>query len=194
MASISPSIHTNLETPSPAPSSGTSPFKFQTGGRGRQSLPISISSSKREGISLTAYKHKQHYIQNLKVSAISEPSSATSSSYVEPDYLVKKVTGKELNDLLNSDRATPLVVDFYATWCGPCALLAQQLELLAVEYGDSVTIVKIDTDEEYELASQLQIRGLPTVIFISPDHKKNAVRIEGLLPNETMKSIIDTEL
>uniref|UniRef100_A0A0C9S925 TSA: Wollemia nobilis Ref_Wollemi_Transcript_9687_836 transcribed RNA sequence n=1 Tax=Wollemia nobilis TaxID=56998 RepID=A0A0C9S925_9CONI len=134
---------------------------------------------------------KQRHIQQqkFKLSAISASDNSESSN-----YLVKKVTGKELGKLLDSERTIPLVVDLYATWCGPCILLAQQLEMLAVEYGDSLQIIKIDTDEEYELANQLQIRGLPTILFISPDPTKPAIRAEGLLPNETLKTIIDTEL
>eukprot|EP00245_Coleochaete_scutata_P017420 TRINITY_DN8536_c0_g2_i1.p1 TRINITY_DN8536_c0_g2~~TRINITY_DN8536_c0_g2_i1.p1 ORF type:complete len:190 (-),score=40.91 TRINITY_DN8536_c0_g2_i1:42-611(-) len=104
--------------------------------------------------------------------------------------LVQKVTAGELDELLLSDRTVPMVVDFYATWCGPCVILAQELEQLALEYGDGVKFVKVDTDEEHELASQLEIRGLPTMVFVSNDKAKNAIRTEGLLPRETIREII----
>lgn len=110
------------------------------------------------------------------------------------DYLVQKVSARELDDILANERSSPMVVDFYATWCGPCILLAQELEQLAVEYGDRVRFLKIDTDEEHELANQMQIRGLPTMVFVSPDTEKLAIRTEGLLPTNTIRDIIEKEL
>ncbi|CAI5952868.1 unnamed protein product [Closterium sp. NIES-65] len=105
--------------------------------------------------------------------------------------LVRKVNGKELDALLSGDRPLPMVIDFYATWCGPCILLAQELEQLAVEYHGEVLFLKVDTDEEYELANQLEIRGLPTVVFVSKDKSKLAVRTEGLLPIASIKQLIE---
>ncbi|CAK9870383.1 unnamed protein product [Sphagnum jensenii] len=108
--------------------------------------------------------------------------------------LVQKVTARELDDILAGERTQPLVVDFYATWCGPCILLAQELEMLAVEYGDRVRFLKIDTDEEHELATQMEIRGLPTMVFVSKDTEKLARRTEGLLPGDVIRDIIEKEL
>lgn len=110
------------------------------------------------------------------------------------EHLVQKVSARELDDILANERSSPMVVDFYATWCGPCILLAQELEQLAVEYGDRVRFLKIDTDEEHELANQMQIRGLPTMVFVSPDTEKLAIRTEGLLPTNTIRDIIEKEL
>eukprot|EP00250_Pteridium_aquilinum_P015196 c22437_g1_i3 orf=128-658(+) len=107
---------------------------------------------------------------------------------------VKKVTAKELDAILDSTRDCPVVVDFYATWCGPCILLSQELEQLAAEYGEAVKFLKVDTDEEYELASEMKIQGLPTLIFVSKDTEKNAIRTEGLLPRDVIRNIIETEL
>lgn len=110
------------------------------------------------------------------------------------DYLVQKVSARELDDILANERSSPMVVDFYATWCGPCILLAQELEQLAVEYGDRVRFLKIDTDEEHELANQMEIRGLPTMVFVSPDTEKLAIRTEGLLSTNVIRDIIEKEL
>ena len=60
----------------------------------------------------------------------------------------------------------PAVIDFYATWCGPCRMVAPILKDLAKEYGDSIVIYKVDTDKEKELSMAMGIRSLPTIVFI----------------------------
>ncbi|KAL8168396.1 hypothetical protein V2J09_009895 [Rumex salicifolius] len=114
--------------------------------------------------------------------------------HVREDYLVKNLSAVELQELIKGDRNVPLVIDFYATWCGPCILMAQQLEMLAVEYESSALIVKVNTDDEFEFARDMQVRGLPTLYFVSPDSNKDAIRTEGLIPIQMMRDIIDSEM
>ncbi|XP_074284707.1 thioredoxin-like protein CITRX, chloroplastic [Silene latifolia] len=116
------------------------------------------------------------------------------AKHVREDYLVKKLSAKEIQDLVKGDRNVPLIIDFYATWCGPCILMAQDLEMLAVEYENNALIVKVDTDDEYEFARDMQVRGLPTVYFLSPDPSKDAIRTEGLIPIQMMRDIIDSQM
>lgn len=106
---------------------------------------------------------------------------------------VRKVDQEEL-EVAIQNRDKPLVIDFYATWCGPCVLLAKELEQVADELGDKVEILKVDTDEQPEISSQLQIQGLPTMVFVSMDKDKPALRTEGLLAANVIKEIIDNEL
>ncbi|CAM6100991.1 unnamed protein product [Calypogeia fissa] len=108
--------------------------------------------------------------------------------------LVQKVTANELDSILSEERTSPMIIDFYATWCGPCVVLAQELEQLAVEYGQDIRFLKVDTDEEHELASQMEIRGLPTMVFVSKDVDKLAIRTEGLLPTNAIRDIIEKEI
>lgn len=63
----------------------------------------------------------------------------------------------------------PAIIDFYATWCGPCKAVAPTLEKLADEYGDQIVIYKIDVDKERELAQAFGIRSIPTFLFIPLD-------------------------
>lgn len=107
---------------------------------------------------------------------------------------MKKMSAKEVEDLVRGDRSVPIIIDFYATWCGPCILMAQELEMLAVEYEKNAIIIKVDTDDEYEFAHSMQVRGLPTLFFISPDPNKEAIRTEGLIPIQMMRDIIDNEM
>ncbi|GBF91910.1 thioredoxin, chloroplastic [Raphidocelis subcapitata] len=106
---------------------------------------------------------------------------------------VQKVTPEEL-EVAIANREKAILVDFFATWCGPCLLLAQELEKVAEEMGDRVDILKLDVDENPDLASALQIAGLPTMIFIGTDDSKPALRSEGLMTAETIKSILRKDL
>lgn len=66
-------------------------------------------------------------------------------------------------DVLKS--GTPVLVDFWATWCGPCKMMAPSLEELSEEYGDTLVIAKMDVDASPAIPAQYGIRGVPTFIL-----------------------------
>ncbi len=86
----------------------------------------------------------------------------------------------------------PVVIDFYATWCGPCKKLSPILDELASEYAGQVEFYKVDVDKEQELASVFGIQSIPLVLLIPQSGKPSA--IQGLETKEYIKQSIDTSL
>lgn len=78
-------------------------------------------------------------------------------------------------EIINS--ATPVVVDFWATWCGPCQLQGPELEKFEVEYGAQVKVAKINVDEEPELAAKFGVASIPTLVKF--DGGAEASRVVG---------------
>lgn len=86
----------------------------------------------------------------------------------------------------------PAVIDFYASWCGPCKMIAPILEELAAEYGDSIYIYKINTEEEQELAAAFGIQSIPTLLFVPMEGAPQMA--QGAMPKNTLKEAIDKVL
>lgn len=84
----------------------------------------------------------------------------------------------------------PVIVDFYATWCGPCKRVAPVLEELQKEYGDDIQIYKVDTDKSPAVSAAFGIRSIPSFLFIPATGKPTMA--QGALPKETfVKAITD---
>ena len=86
----------------------------------------------------------------------------------------------------------PCVIDFYATWCGPCRMVAPILKDLAKEYGDSIVVYKVDTDKEKELSMAMDIQSLPTIVFIPQTGQPQI--IVGAADKATFRRAIDEVL
>lgn len=93
----------------------------------------------------------------------------------------------KFNDLINSE--TPVLVDFFATWCGPCQMLMPVLKQVKDNMGERVKILKIDIDKNKELATQFQVRGVPTMLLFQ--NGKQIWRQSGVLTkDEIIRTII----
>lgn len=86
----------------------------------------------------------------------------------------------------------PAVIDFYASWCGPCKMLAPVLEELADEYAGQVYIYKVNVEDEEELASLFGIRSVPSLLFIPVDGDPQMA--QGALPKSSLQDAIDNVL
>ncbi len=93
---------------------------------------------------------------------------------------------KSFKDIINAD--SPVLVDFFATWCGPCQTLSPIVEELAHEMGDKVKVIKVDIDKNQKAASAYNIRGVPTLILFK---NGNMVwRKSGLLTKRDLRAQI----
>lgn len=90
--------------------------------------------------------------------------------------------------LINSDK--PVLVDFFATWCGPCQMLSPILKQIKDNLGERIIIIKVDVDKNKDIASKFQVRGVPTMMLFQ--NGKQLWRQSGVLTkDEIIKIIID---
>jgi thioredoxin 1 len=85
--------------------------------------------------------------------------------------------------------STPVVVDFWAPWCGPCRQIAPSLEKIAGEYDGKLIVAKVNTDENPRWAQDFEVSGIPTMLFIADG--KVVYRQVGAVPFGYLKRIVD---
>ncbi len=96
---------------------------------------------------------------------------------------VMKADKANFNEVINSNK--PVLLDFWAEWCGPCRALGPTLEEIANEMGEQVAIYKVNVDENPDLANQFNIKGVPTMIFF-----KNGQPVNTLVGNQPKSEIL----
>ena len=85
-----------------------------------------------------------------------------------------------------------VMVDFWAVWCGPCQMVAPIVDELAVEYKDKVKVMKLNTDENPEVAGKYQVMSIPTILIFK--NGQPVERLVGAMPKRKFKEVLDSLL
>jgi thioredoxin 1 len=102
-----------------------------------------------------------------------------------------KISAEEFGTKVLEAKGT-ILVDFYADWCGPCKMVSPILEELAGEYGDRLTVVKVDVDHAQRVAGEYGVQSIPTLIFFRDG--KPAHKIVGALPKPALRAQVEKVL
>lgn len=93
------------------------------------------------------------------------------------------------SDIINQDK--PVLVDFFAEWCGPCKMMSPILKDVKKELGESISIIKIDVDKNQALANKYQVRGVPTLMLFK--FGKQLWRQSGLLQKDEIIKVVSSQ-
>ncbi len=108
------------------------------------------------------------------------------------DTFKKMVFNYEKNKEWKYEGTQPAIIDFYATWCGPCNRMSPIVEEVAKEYSGKIVVYKVDTDKEAQLAQSMGISSLPTLIFIPVKGQPRAS--VGLITKESLVKAVNEVL
>ncbi|KAJ7959229.1 Thioredoxin [Quillaja saponaria] len=131
------------------------------------------------------------------VFSVSSPSSLRSSSakYQKSRIICKAIVNEvqvvsdsSWNNLVIANES-PVLVEFWAPWCGPCRMIAPVIDELAKEYAGKIACYKLNTDESPNTASTYGIRSIPTVLFFKNGEKKESVI--GAVPKSTLSAAVE---
>jgi thioredoxin len=112
--------------------------------------------------------------------------------YLTKETFKEKVFNWEESKEWKYEGTVPCLIDFYADWCGPCKMIAPVLEELQKEYGDSLKIYKVDTEQERELAGMFGIQSIPSLLFVPVEGQPQMAM--GALPKATFEKAISEVL
>ena len=103
---------------------------------------------------------------------------------------IKHLKASELDEIM--DAAPLAMVDFWASWCGPCKMLSPTVEALAEQYEGKALVCKVNVDEEPDLARRFGVMSIPTVVFLKNGREFD--RKVGVMPAEAFTQVLDKNL
>lgn len=115
-------------------------------------------------LSLVLLSCKNHKKEDNGKNIQMEDNQVINNKNKEKKIMALEITDATFEDVLKSDK--PVVIDFWAEWCGPCRMVGPIVEELATEYDGKVVIGKVDVDNNDEITSKYGIRNIPTILFI----------------------------
>eukprot|EP00438_Fugacium_kawagutii_P030438 Skav216223 [mRNA] locus=scaffold238:376997:377854:+ [translate_table: standard] len=140
----------------------------------------------QRGIGWADALEKDELVERL-ATVLAKESAFCSSGRLKPG-VVAKITGKELEEEL-ADSTTPLLLDVYATWCGPCKQMEPQLAAAAKKLGNKIRVAKMDSDEEGDTSTKLRVGGLPTLILFDRSGQQ-VQRFEGAMMEDQIIEMV----
>jgi thioredoxin 2 len=99
-----------------------------------------------------------------------------------------EVAGTQLFDAVINNASVPVVVDFWAVWCGPCHMMAPEIDKVAQRTAGKALVLKVDTDANAELSERYQIRSIPTIAIFQDG--REATRAAGVQPAASIEQLI----
>lgn len=116
------------------------------------------------------------------------PSSGEKVIVMTNDLFKQQVFNYDVNKSWKFEGKLPVIIDFYANWCGPCRQLSPRVEAIAKKYDGKIIVYKVDTDKEQALAQSMGVSSLPTLLFIPVKGQPRST--VGAIPDEMLEKAI----
>lgn len=130
--------------------------------------------------------------ENKHKSAAKNNADVRTIPLTKSEFLVKVANFEANQDEWKYLGDKPAIIDFHASWCGPCKVIAPILEELAAEYGDSIYVYKVDIDKEQEIATAFNIRAIPVLLFVPMEGAPQMT--QGAMSKDTIREAIEKVL
>jgi len=135
---------------------------------------------------------KRSAVYGAMLPLLFQAAAGCGGSSEEPPKNMKLITEANFDAEVTQVKM-PVVVDFYAPWCGPCKILSPRLDALAGEYSGKVKFVQVNVDHAPSLSQKFNVQAIPTVVFFGRDGQLVATTV-GLVPEQTLRTKLDALL